>query len=117
MADPEPKILRGIRGRAGRDGVPAHQVREVRTESAAGHRARHAVAVDAGGGLEYPLSLRNRVMRQRRLALLLNPPVKLLLRLDINPQQHFGVLRAAVLRTLAEVNSSLLRVDPHGVGV
>jgi len=92
-------------------------MREVRTESAVGHCARHGVAVDAGGRLEYPLSLSDRVIYECRLALLLNPPVKFVPRLDINTQQHLGVLGSAVLNTLAEVNSCRLRVDPHSVGV
>ena len=102
---------------AGRDRVSAHQVREVGTESPVGHCARHGVAVDAGGRLEYALSLGNSATCSRRLALLLNPSVEFILRLDINTQQHLGVLCPAILRTLAEVNSGLLRVDPHCVGV
>ena len=75
------------------------------------------MTVDACGRLEYPLPLRNRVIYIRRLALLSDPPIKFILRLDINPQQHLGVLSPAILRALAEVDSGLLRVDPHSVGM
>ena len=65
--------------------VPAHQVRQIRTEATIGHRARHGVAVDAGGGFEDVLSLGRRVTQVRRLSLFLNPAIEFIPRLDINP--------------------------------
>ena len=32
---------------------------------------------------------------------------------NVNPQQHLGVLRAAILRALAEINAGLVRIHPH----
>src|SRR6201987_3446295 len=117
ITNPQLKISRSIISTPRRNRVSAHQVREVRAESPVGHCARDRVAVDAGGRLEYPLSLRNSLTYRRRLALLLNPLVKFIPRLDIHAQQHLGVLGPAILRTLAEVNADLLRVDPHRVGM
>ena len=48
-----------------------------------------------------------------RLALRLHPAVKVSARLDVNPKQHLGVLRAGVLCTLAEIDPRLVRVNPH----
>src|SRR6202008_94117 len=76
---------------------------------------RHGMAVDAGSRLEYALALRNSVIYNRRLVLQPNPPVKFVSRLDVNTQQHFGMLGSAILRALAEINSGLLRIDPHAV--
>jgi len=39
------------------------------------------------------------------------PSGKLISRLDIDTQEHLGVLGSAVLRTLPEVKASLMRVD------
>src|ERR1700688_5020140 len=90
---------------------------EVWSEAATGHGSRHRVAVDTGGRFEYSLPLGNGITDDCRLALLLNPAAEVILRLNINTQQHLGVLGPAILRTLPEVNAGLLRVDPHTVGV
>src|ERR1700687_1416547 len=75
------------------------------------------MTVDAGSGLEYPLPLGNNITGGRRLPLLLDPAVELIVRLNINTQEHFGVLCPAILRALAEVNARLVRIDPHTIRV
>jgi len=58
-----------------------------------------------------------RITYKRRLALMPNPSVKAFLRLGVNQQQHLGMLGTAILSALTEINSGLLRVDPHAVWV
>src|SRR5579862_2635876 len=46
-----------------------------------------------------------------------HPAGKILRSIDRNAEQHLGVLRSAVLRTLAQKNAGALRVYPHSVGM
>src|ERR1700723_3964259 len=62
-------VLRRSRG----DGLPAHEMRKIRTVSAFCRRARYRVAVHASRCLEDPLPWRHFAADMRRLALLLNP--------------------------------------------
>src|ERR1700674_1916824 len=75
------------------------------------------MAVDAGSGLEYPLPLVNNIICGCWLPLQLNPTVELIARLNINTQKHFGVLCPAILRTLAQIKTRLVWIDPHTVRV
>jgi hypothetical protein len=49
------------------------------------------------------------------LTLLLNPLIKVRVRLDINAEEHLGVLDSAVLCALAEINAGFVRIDPHAI--
>ena len=49
----------------------------------------------------------------RRLTLLLRPAIEFIARLDVDTQKHFGVLRAAILGTLPQVQPSLVWINPH----
>ena len=51
----------------------------------------------------------------RGLTLFLNPAIKLISRLNINSQQHLGVLRSAILGALPQVKPGLMRINPHAV--
>src|SRR6202046_2976776 len=75
------------------------------------------VTVDASGGFKRAPALDRTLTRDCRTLLLLDPTVELLARLHVNTQQHLGMLHAAILRTLAEVETGLVRVDPTAVGV
>src|SRR6202795_1141643 len=88
---------------------------EVRAEVAVGHGPSHGVTVDAGSRFEYSLPLGSSISRGCRLALLLNPPSELILRLNINTQQHLGVLGPAILGALTEVDTRLMGINPHAV--
>src|ERR1700724_533989 len=82
-------------------------------ERSFGDCARHRMAVDAGSGLEYALPLVNGISCGCRLPLLLDPAIKLIARLNINTQKHFGVLCPAILRPLAQIKTRLVWIDPH----
>ena len=84
-------------------------------KSPVGHCARNGVAVDAGGAFKYAFPFGCAFRSVRRLTLLLHPAVELIARLHIDAQQHLGVLRAAILGALPQVQSSLVRIDPHAV--
>src|SRR5258708_16463061 len=80
-----------------------------------GNGSCHSVAVNAGRRLEYSSPLGNNTTHGRGLPLLLNPTVELIAGLNIDAEKHLGMLRPAILRTLAQVNPRLLRNDPHSV--
>jgi hypothetical protein len=49
------------------------------------------------------------------LTLLFNPSIEVRMRLDINAEEHLGMLDSAVLCALAEVNAGFVRIDPHTI--
>src|SRR6202171_1335579 len=75
------------------------------------------MAVDAGSRLEYALPFRNSGTRVRRLTLLFNPAVELITGLHIDAEKHLGMLCSTILSALTQVESVLLRVKPHRIGV
>src|SRR5271156_1487950 len=87
-------------------------MREVRPETPVGDGSCDGVAVDACRSLENAAAFRDRVIADGRLLLLLDPLVELFRRIHINPQEHLGMLDAAILSALAKIESCLLRVDP-----
>src|ERR1700729_1098864 len=92
-------------------------MREVRAETAIGHGSRDRVTVDASRHFEYSLALRNGITDCCRLALLLNPAIKLILRLNVDAQQHLGVLRPAILGALTQIHTRVMGINPHTVRV
>ncbi len=48
-----------------------------------------------------------------RLLLRTNPGVKIFGAVHRHPQKHLGMLRAAILRALPEINPRLSRIHPH----
>src|ERR1700683_3104213 len=109
---PGPQVFRSVGCSARCNGVTTHQMREVRTKMSICDGSGNSVAVHAGSRLKDAAAFHNRVTRDGRLFLLLDPVVELFRRIHINPQQHFGVLDAAILRALTEINSGLLGIDP-----
>lgn len=75
------------------------------------------MAIQAWTCLENHLSPRHRARRYRLLTLFLDPPVELSPGLNVNLQKHFGVLRSAELRALANVDPGFLWINPHSIGV
>ena len=73
------------------------------------------MAVDAGSGFENVATVGYGVGGLRRAFLCGYPGIKLFGGLDINTQEHFGVLDSAVLRTLTDVHSGGMWIDPNGV--
>src|SRR5260370_36396991 len=90
---------------------------EIGAEAPIGDCARHGMTVNAGSSLEHTSSFGNNIACGCRLTLLLDPAVELIARLNINTQKHFGVLRSAILRTLAKIKTRLVWIDPHTVRV
>ena len=88
-------------------------MRQVRAEASVSDRAGNRVAVYASRGFEdAPASGYIRV-EHCRLLLGVDPRGKPLRTVNVNPQQHLGVLRAAILRALAKKDAGLVRIDPH----
>jgi len=73
------------------------------------------MAVQARARLEDHPSLRYSVRDDRLLTLLLNPSMEVRMRLDINPDEHLGVLDSAILCALAEINACFVRIDPRAI--
>src|SRR6266576_4579586 len=87
------------------------------TEAAVRIGAADGVTVHAGRRLEDLPAASDGGIRARRSALRFDPAVEVLARVDVHAQQHLGVLRAAILGALAEVEARLARVDPHRIRV
>src|ERR1700722_1915907 len=92
-------------------------MREVWAKAAVGDGASHRVTVDAGRQFKYPLPWGTGTIHGRRLMLLLNPAIELGTRLNVDAQQHLRVLRPAILRALAQIDSALVGSNPHAVRV
>lgn len=45
----------------------------------------------------------------------MHPAIKTFPALNVNTQKHLGVLGTAELRTLAQIDACLIRVNPHAV--
>lgn len=92
--------------------VAAHQMREIGHEGSLGHSARAGVAVHARFGFkDVPASGNGSILCF--WLLVFHPCVELVRRVDIHPNQHFGVFEAAELRALADIEAGGLRIDPH----
>src|SRR5580698_3536443 len=102
IVNPGDEVAYRVLRRAGGDGLTAHQMGEIRTESPIRHSTRYGVAVDTCRLFENLLPLRDGRAGVRRLALLLNPTVEVLAGIDIHAQKHQRVLRSAVLRALSQ---------------
>src|SRR5271156_2804983 len=92
-------------------------MREVRPETPVCDSSGDRVAVHARGSFEDAAAFRDRVIADGRPLLLLDPLLELLRRINVNPQQHLGVLDSAILSALAKIESCLLRVDPGAIRV
>src|SRR6202795_4785406 len=88
---------------------------EIRTESTVRHSSRNGVTIYASGSFKDPAPLLRYATSHSRLSFRLDPLVKLLARINIDAQEHLGVLCAAVLCALAEIQSRFMRIDPHVV--
>src|SRR5260370_28877164 len=101
-----------MQGRTSRDCVPAHQVRQIRTEASRPIRTAHCVTIYARSCFKNTPPRTRFVVVLCRLFLSLDPRSELFGAIDRHSEQHLPVLRSAVLRTLADVDASLVRVDP-----
>src|SRR4051794_5693220 len=82
-------------------------------------QSAHGMAENAARRYKHALPLhRRRVSRRRRRLLLCGKPgVEVALALHNNDETHMGVLQTAKLRTLATINSSLIRFEHDVVGL
>src|SRR5262249_32729999 len=113
VLDPEAQIFWCVPGCAGRDRVTTHHVREIGTKAASAVRALDCVAIHASGRLENASPRGFAVALCARKLLRAYPFVKIGLSLHGRLQKHLRMLRAAILRALAEICSGFLRRDPH----
>jgi hypothetical protein len=88
-------------------------MREIGPEPAAGRRPGDGVTVHAGGLLEDPAPPGHRGLLPGRTRLLLHPALEILGSVGVDAEEHLGVLGAAVLGALAEVEARLPGLDPH----
>src|SRR5438270_4982153 len=70
------------------------------------------MAIDARRGLEDMASLGHGLVYMGGLALLMDPAVEILSRLNIYAEEHLRVLHATVLSALSQINSGLARIYP-----
>src|SRR5580658_10075138 len=92
-------------------------MRKIRSETPVGDGSGNGVAVHTRGSFEDAAAFGDGVIANGRLLLLLDPLLELLRRINVNPQEHFGMLDAAILSALAKIESCLLRVDPGVIRV
>ena len=105
--------------RTGGDGVAAGEMGEVWAEASGGDGSRDGVATDADTVLEDGASgcgLRL-VAIDGGLLLTSYPGSEVGGAVGIDAEEHFGVLDAAILRALAEVEAWGLGIEPHGVNL
>src|ERR1700674_672689 len=88
---------------------------QIRAEAPVRDSARNGMAVDARSSLKDPTPFVRCAISHVRLSFILNPLVELLLRVNVDAQEHLGVLHPAVLGALADINSDFIRIDPHVV--
>ena len=76
------------------------------------HCSRDCMAIQASSGLKYPAAFAHFIANNGWFFFVLHPSIELFARINVHTQQHFGVLRAAILRALTEIESRLVGVDP-----
>ena len=79
------------------------------------HCSRDCMAIQASGGLKYPAAFAHLIVNNGRFFFVLYPLIELFARINVHTQEHFGVLRTAVLSALTEIESSLVGIDPRVV--
>ncbi len=115
VVDVFPQVLRRIGHRPGSDGRPAGKMRQIRSEPSGGYRACDGMAVDARIVLEDRPSFRGAAALGCRSRGWAAQVVKSAGESALDPQQHLGALRPAVLRALSEIEPSALGIDPHDI--
>src|SRR6266849_4968577 len=103
ISNPAPEVLRCVWNDTGGNRVAAHEMRQIRTESPVRGRACDRVAVYAGRHLEDAPAAGDCVIDLCGPALPGDPAIECGARVDVHAKQHLGVLRATILRTLAQV--------------
>src|SRR5271168_5584230 len=117
LLNPQAQICRSIVRGAGSDGVAAHKMRQVRAEAPIARSAPDSVAIDARGRFEDVASDSYLRILAASLLLRADPGRKNLRAIHVNAKQHLGVLRAAILRALAEKEPGAIGGNPSFVGV
>src|SRR5712675_280170 len=90
-------------------------MRQIRTEPAGCHRAAHRVAIYARGCLEDASACDLLRILIRNPLLLSDPGLKIFGSVYRHAEKHCRMLRAAILRALAEIDPRLVRIHPHFV--
>src|SRR5580692_3191791 len=115
IVNPHSKILGVVCRSAGGDGVAAHQMSQIRTEASVRYRSRNGMAIDASRCFKNPATFLRTLTHLCRFRLLLNPLFELIWRVNVNTEEHLGMLGAAILGTLADENACFVWIDPHVV--
>src|SRR5262249_14836830 len=115
--NPKAEFFRSILSRTGGDGLAAHQVREVRTETSVRNRAADRMTVDASSGLKNTSSLTYLAVLNRWLLLRADPGSKIFAVIHRYTQKHLGVLSPAILGALTQKDACAVRIHPHTVGM
>src|SRR5258708_39303207 len=90
-------------------------MRQIRAEPAGCRRAADSVAIYARGCLEDASACYLLRILIRNPLLLSDPGLETFGSVYRHAEKHFRVLRAAILRALAEIDARLVRVHPHFV--
>src|SRR6266404_2377211 len=88
---------------------------QIRTEPAGCHRAADSVAIYARRCLEDTSACDLLRILIRNPLLLSDPGLEIFGSVYRHAEEHLRVLRAAILRALAEIDARLVRVHPHFV--
>src|SRR5262249_16459234 len=88
-------------------------MRQIRTEASGCGGDAYRGTSNATGGFENTPTGDRAVIERRSLLLRADPSIKFLGRVDRHAQQHFRVLRPAILRALAEEDTRAMRIQPH----
>src|SRR5262245_37109466 len=92
-------------------------MREIRTKTSSAVGAANRMTIHTSGCFKDVSSRGFFFILTRRLSLFAHPGVEVFRGIHIHAQQHLRVLRAAVLRALAEKQARLMRIEPHLVWV
>src|SRR5579871_2799438 len=97
---------------SGCDGVARHEMAEVRTKYSFCRRSGHRMTVHTSCFQKDAPSCRHPRVVDCLPLLLAGPVFKPVVFVHVNPQKHFGVLSAAVLCALAQIDSGFVWIYP-----
>src|ERR1700677_1892102 len=101
--------------RGGGDRLATSDMREIWTKSTCRHRASNRVATDACVVHKHIAAFGGCGVFHCGLPLVFYPGSELLWSIGVHTNQHLGMLHAAVLCTLSQVQTLHLGIDPHCV--
>src|SRR5258708_34625738 len=84
---------------------------QIRDETPVRYRSRNGMAVDASGCLKNPAAFTHSIVRLCWFCFFLDPLVKLFPRINVDAQEHFGMLHPPILGALPDLPSTFMRIN------